>query len=70
MTTLLQEHCSTITCPICLNAEILALPKGSSQHLYRCHSCKTILRPKSGDCCIFCSFGSIDCSSPEKNLAA
>ncbi|MES2587220.1 MAG: GDCCVxC domain-containing (seleno)protein [Pseudomonadota bacterium] len=70
MATLIQDHSSKITCPICLAAETLALPKGSSQHLYRCQSCKTILRPKSGDCCIFCSFGSVDCSSSEKNLAA
>ncbi|WP_415066784.1 GDCCVxC domain-containing (seleno)protein [Polynucleobacter necessarius] len=29
-----------------------------------------ILKPKSGDCCIYCSFGDIDCSSAEQNLAA
>ncbi|WP_305120694.1 MULTISPECIES: GDCCVxC domain-containing (seleno)protein [Polynucleobacter] len=39
-------------------------------HLYRCKACSTILKPKSGDCCIFCSFGNTDCSSSEKNLAA
>ncbi|MFZ3039139.1 MAG: GDCCVxC domain-containing (seleno)protein [Polynucleobacter sp.] len=70
MTTSIKDHSSTITCPICLHAEVLALPKGSSQHLYQCQACKTILKPKSGDCCIFCSFGSIDCASAEKNLAA
>ncbi|WP_370625647.1 GDCCVxC domain-containing (seleno)protein [Polynucleobacter sp. es-GGE-1] len=43
---------------------------GSSYHLYRCHSCSTILKPKSGDCCILCSFANRDCSSSEQNLAA
>nr|WP_305728826.1 GDCCVxC domain-containing (seleno)protein [Polynucleobacter asymbioticus] len=43
---------------------------GTSQHLYRCRSCSAILKPKSGDCCILCSFGDRDCSSSEQNLAA
>jgi hypothetical protein len=65
----LVQH-STITCPQCHAAEILEIPKGSSQHLYRCRACSAILKPKSGDCCIFCSFGDIDCSNAEQNLAA
>ena len=27
--------------------------------LYECGSCKTLLRPKPGDCCVFCSYGSL-----------
>jgi hypothetical protein len=26
-----------------------------------CSHCKTLLRPKPGDCCVFCSYGSIKC---------
>ncbi|WP_305848903.1 GDCCVxC domain-containing (seleno)protein [Polynucleobacter sp. AP-Ainpum-60-G11] len=65
-----NEFHSTITCPFCLQSETLGIPVGGSQHLYRCRACNAILRPKSGDCCIFCSFGNIDCSSSEQNLAA
>ncbi|WP_370629127.1 GDCCVxC domain-containing (seleno)protein [Polynucleobacter sp. 15G-AUS-farblos] len=61
---------SKITCPHCNATEVLSIPKGSSQHLYRCMMCSAILKPKSGDCCIFCSFGDLDCSSAERNLAA
>uniref|UniRef100_UPI00404742C2 GDCCVxC domain-containing (seleno)protein n=1 Tax=Polynucleobacter sp. TaxID=2029855 RepID=UPI00404742C2 len=61
---------STITCPHCLGLDILEIPKGESHHLYRCPACSVILKPKSGDCCIFCSFGSIECSNSEQNLAA
>jgi hypothetical protein len=25
------------------------------QFFYECESCKTTLRPKAGDCCVFCS---------------
>ncbi|WP_305849436.1 GDCCVxC domain-containing (seleno)protein [Polynucleobacter sp. MG-Unter2-18] len=61
---------TTITCPHCRGQETLEISVGYSQHLYRCPSCSTILRSRSGDCCIFCSFGSQDCSSAEQNLAA
>ncbi|WP_397392316.1 GDCCVxC domain-containing (seleno)protein [Polynucleobacter sp.] len=70
MNTLSQNQHSLITCPNCQGHEILEIPRGTSQHLYRCPSCSTILKPKSGDCCVFCSFGSVDCSSSEQNLAA
>jgi len=66
----LKKQQSTITCPYCKASEVLEVPQGSSQHLYRCRSCHNILKPKSGDCCIFCSFGDADCSSAEQNLAA
>ena len=31
------------------------------QFFYQCENCKTLLRPKPGDCCVFCSFGSVKC---------
>ncbi|WP_370622950.1 GDCCVxC domain-containing (seleno)protein [Polynucleobacter sp. MWH-Berg-3C6] len=70
MNTTQEKQQSTITCPYCRASESLEIPIGSSQHLYRCRACSSILKPKSGDCCIFCSFGDLDCSSAEQNLAA
>ncbi|WP_369411513.1 GDCCVxC domain-containing (seleno)protein [Polynucleobacter finlandensis] len=61
---------SVITCPHCKATEALEIPEGSSQQFYRCPSCSGILKTKSGDCCIFCSYGNVDCSSSEQNLAA
>nr|WP_216859666.1 GDCCVxC domain-containing (seleno)protein [Polynucleobacter sp. UB-Tiil-W10] len=60
---------STVTCPHCQVSEIINFEEGAP-HLYRCRSCSAILKPKSGDCCILCSFGDRDCSSSEQNLAA
>jgi hypothetical protein len=61
---------SVITCPHCEASELLQIPAGSSQRFYRCQACDGILKIQSGDCCIFCSFGSIGCTSSEQNLAA
>ncbi|WP_251372737.1 GDCCVxC domain-containing (seleno)protein [Polynucleobacter sp. MWH-UH25E] len=61
---------STITCSHCQATEVLPLEAGSSYHFYRCKSCAAIMKPKSGDCCILCSFGDRDCLSSEQNLAA
>ena len=61
---------SIVTCPHCQASELINLEGGVSYHLYRCQSCSVILKPKSGDCCILCSFGDRDCSSSEQNLAA
>jgi YHS domain-containing protein len=32
---------------------------------YECPGCHAILRPRSGDCCVFCSYGSIPCPSAQ-----
>jgi rubredoxin len=59
---------STITCPVCGFAKTETMPTDSCQFLYRCTNCQTILRPKAGDCCVFCSYGSIKCP-PEQQKA-
>ncbi|MDD4227679.1 MAG: GDCCVxC domain-containing (seleno)protein [Mariniphaga sp.] len=33
------------------------------QFFYECTNCETVLRPKKGNCCVFCSFGSVQSSS-------
>lgn len=50
---------SMLTCPHCGFAKIEAMPIDACQFFYECESCKTLLRPKPGDCCVFCSFGSV-----------
>lgn len=44
------------------------MPEDSCQFLYRCTGCGQILRPKQGDCCVYCSYGSVRC--PPKQLEA
>ena len=37
------------------------MPTDACQYFYECSGCKTLLRPKSGDCCVFCSYGTVAC---------
>ncbi|HET9056383.1 MAG: hypothetical protein HEQ40_02630 [Lacibacter sp.] len=52
---------SIITCPVCGQKEQEKMPIDACQFFYTCRNCKTRLKPKQGDCCIFCSYGSISC---------
>jgi hypothetical protein len=37
------------------------MPTDACQYFYECTGCGTLLRPKHGDCCVFCSYGSVPC---------
>jgi hypothetical protein len=52
---------STITCPACGATREESMPTDACQYFYECTHCKTLLRPKAGDCCVFCSYGSVAC---------
>jgi hypothetical protein len=52
---------SVLTCPSCGFAKPESMPIDACQFYYECTSCGTLLRPKPGDCCVFCSFGSMKC---------
>jgi alkylmercury lyase len=52
---------STITCPTCGVSKRETMPTDACQFFYECTGCGTLLRPKPGDCCVFCSYGSVPC---------
>jgi hypothetical protein len=52
---------STITCPVCKTSKTETMPTDTCQFFYECTGCKALLRPKPGDCCVFCSYGSVPC---------
>jgi hypothetical protein len=39
------------------------MPIDARQFYYECGNGKALLRPNSGDCCVFCSFGTMKCPS-------
>ena len=52
---------SVLTCPQCGHAERERMPTDACQFFYECEQCKTVLRPRPGHCCVFCSYGSVQC---------
>ena len=52
---------STLTCPECGFARREAMPTDACQFYYQCTRCTALLKPKPGDCCVFCSYGSVKC---------
>ncbi len=52
---------STITCPHCGHAKRETMPTDACQWFYECGGCRTLLKPKTGDCCVFCSYGDVPC---------
>ena len=52
---------AVITCPQCGSRQQATMPTDACQFFYDCASCGALLRPKTGDCCVFCSYGSVKC---------
>jgi hypothetical protein len=52
---------STLTCPACGYAKRETMPTQACWYFYECGKCRGLLRPKPGDCCVFCSYGSVKC---------
>ena len=57
---------STLTCPACGDARTLEMAEDSCLVRYDCPACGAVLRPKSGDCCVFCSYGDVPCPPVQK----
>ena len=52
---------SMLTCPKCGFAKRELMPTDACQFYYECTSCGALLKPNRGNCCVFCSFGSVKC---------
>ena len=57
---------STITCPNCLHQSNEKMPIEYCQYFWECQICKNQVKPKTGDCCVYCSYGNIKCPSIQK----
>lgn len=52
---------SEVTCPYCGNRSLEEMPINACVYFHECVGCGTVLAPKAGDCCVFCSYGSVPC---------
>lgn len=57
----MAELVSTLVCPRCGFAKEETMPEDACQFFYECRGCGAVLKPKPGDCCVFCSYGSVKC---------
>ena len=60
---------SVITCPNCGNRKEENMPTEACQYFYECENCKAYLKPKEGDCCVFCSYGTVACPPIQKDTS-
>lgn len=58
MSTILE---SVVSCPVCGGESTTTMPTDACQFFWDCPRCKALVRPKTGDCCVFCSYGSVVC---------
>jgi hypothetical protein len=59
---------SVLTCPHCGSLKLETMPTDACLFFYECEGCKALLRPITGDCCVFCSFGSMRCPSMQTRM--
>ena len=52
---------STLSCPHCQHQATEEMPTGYCQYFWDCPHCHKQLKPKEGDCCVYCSYGSVKC---------
>lgn len=52
---------SVITCPHCEHKKEEEMPTDACQYFYECENCRNILKPKQGDCCVYCTYGTVKC---------
>ena len=52
---------SVITCPACRHRASETMPTDACLWFYDCNNCGTRLTPQPGDCCVFCSYGTVPC---------
>ena len=62
-----MELKSTIKCPECSFEKEETMPTDACQFFYECENCKEILKPKKGDCCVFCSYGTVKCPPKQED---
>ncbi|MCL4365638.1 hypothetical protein M1437_00210 [Patescibacteria group bacterium] len=61
---MVSRHVTTIaiiTCPKCRILQSAKMPTDACQHFYKCQKCREMLKPKKGDCCVFCSYANTKC---------
>ena len=60
---------SMLTCPKCGHQATETMPTDGYQFFYDCKGCGERLKPLPGECCVFCSYGSVPCPPIQANAS-
>lgn len=52
---------SELVCPECGFKSQETMPTDACVYYFQCNGCGELLKPLSGDCCVFCSYGNVPC---------
>ncbi|MGP9034205.1 GDCCVxC domain-containing (seleno)protein [Glutamicibacter mysorens] len=61
---------SVVSCPSCGVATAVQMPTDACQFFWVCPGCGERLRPEVGDCCVFCSYGTVLCPPKQQERGA
>ena len=58
---------ATIKCPHCEFRAVETMPTDRCQFFYECPNCHSVLRPKPGQCCVYCSYADKPCPAVQES---
>ena len=59
----------TMRCPVCAVVVTEWMPTDRCIVVWECTGCHATIRPKPGDCCVYCSFGDKRCPFVQDDVA-
>jgi hypothetical protein len=62
------ETKANMTCPHCGDTYEVEMPTNMCIIALECRSCGETIRPKDGDCCVFCSYADRRCPPMQESL--
>lgn len=59
---------ASLTCPKCNFQQKVTMPTDACRYFYTCLNCSEIMKPKKGDCCVFCSYADSKCPPKQQEV--
>src|SRR3546814_11288814 len=59
---------SVLTCPLCGVSTRETMPTNACRWFHECAACHAIFQPLPGDCCVYCSYGTVKCPPVQQGM--
>ena len=63
-----MAHEATLRCPECGQESREEMPENACVHFFECSGCHTVLHPRAGECCVFCSYSDAICPPRRRSI--